>query len=70
MNSLPLSIFIVRVCYASRIPLLVDDNEASAGTVKDNLCAAISAESARLKSAVAMVDGTVVMSLTFLEYWS
>lgn len=42
-----------------RIPLLVDDNEASAGTVKDNLCAAISAESARLKSAVAMVDGTV-----------
>jgi hypothetical protein len=39
-----------------RLPLLVDKSNSSAGTVKDNLIAAISAESARLKSAVAVVD--------------
>ncbi|KAG0580194.1 hypothetical protein KC19_4G155200 [Ceratodon purpureus] len=53
-----------------RLPLVLNNGEASAKTVKDNLFAAISAESARLKSAVAVVDGSVVMSLTLTGYQS
>jgi len=56
--------------YASRLPLLVNENGASAGTVKDNLFAAVSAESARLESAVAVVDGSVVMSFSLPWYGS
>ena len=55
--------------YANRLPSLLNDVGASAKTVRDNLFAAISAESARLKSAVAVVDGSVVM-LTSPNYRS
>lgn len=55
---------------ANRLPLLLNDGGASVETVKDNLFAAISAESARLKSAAAVVDGSMVMDLTSSRYRS
>lgn len=53
----------------SRILLLVDDNEVFVGIVKDNLCVVILVEFVCFKFVVVMVDGIVVMSLMFLEYW-
>jgi hypothetical protein len=55
---------------ANRLPLLLSIGGASGETVKDNLFAAIAAESARLQSAVAVVDGSLVMSSTLPEYRS
>lgn len=52
---------------ACRLPLLVVDNGVSVGTVMDNLFEASLAESFLLKSAVAVVDGSEVMSLPFLS---
>lgn len=42
--------------------MLVKDTGASLETVKDNFSAAIAAEAARIKSAVALVDGSVVQN--------
>lgn len=44
------------------LPVLVKDTGAPLETVKDNFSAAIAAEAARVKSAVALVDGSVVQN--------
>lgn len=47
-----------------RLPVLANDNGASSKILKDNLFSAVKAEALRLKCAVAVVDGSLVLLLT------